>query len=207
MYLPTIGPLFGGPTSQQEAELAAVVLAWVRANLDEVIDVQADAARLGLAGHSRGGKVVWQVLSADPSGVMAVAGIEPTDGMGILFGMEPRAITGPFDFPFPSFVLGAGRGRFCSPDGDNHVQYFQASAPPAWHVVAPNMGHTDMLDEGEADIASAVCPAGEDRPGARMLTAGLLTAFFRATLQGDESAFAVLTDTARAPIEIVVDLK
>ncbi len=64
-----------------------------------------------------------------------------------------------------------------------------------------------MLDEGETDLAAAVCPAGDNRPGARTLPAGLLTAFFRATLQGDESAFAILTDTARAPIEIAVESK
>jgi len=64
-----------------------------------------------------------------------------------------------------------------------------------------------MLDEATGLAASSLCPGGSDRAGMRRLTAGLLVAFFRASLQGDATAYAYLTDTAGAPLPIEVEAK
>jgi len=44
-------------------------------------------------------------------------------------------------------------------------------------------------------------------PAVRRVTAGLLVAFFRASLQNDPAAYAYLEDTARAPLAMEVESK
>lgn len=207
MYEPGPGVAFGDPTAEQEAELANQVRVWSVQHLDAVSGVDADTGRMGFAGHSRGGKVAWLLLKADPSRGMAVAGIDPVDGTGGPLGGQSRVLTGPLSFPFPSLVIGTGRGGACAPAGDNHVQFYAASASPAWHVIASDYGHGDMLDEDAASAAGLVCDSNPDREPMRRLTAGMLTAFFRGALQGDAGAYAFLNDTAAAPVAIMVESK
>ncbi len=206
MYEPGLCALLGNPTAAEEAADAAAVLEWVHVSLADVVGVQVRTDLLGLVGHSRGGKVAWLLLSGDPGRAKAIAGIDPVDGTGGPTSYQPRVVQGPFSYAAPSLVIGSGLGGSCAPEGDNHVQFYGAVPSPAWHVVAVNQGHGDMLDEGCAAAASLVCASGADRAGMRRLTAGLLTAFFRAALQGDASAYAWLTDTA-APIPVSVESK
>ena len=145
----------------------------------------------------------------------AIAGVDPVDSQNRLSG-EFRVVDGPFDFPIPSLVLGTGLGPIpkipiimpaCAPDGDNHEQFYEASASPAYHVVATEQGHLDMLndDHSGCGIACSVCTEGEDDEAMRLLAAGLLAAFFRASLQGDETAFDYLTDPADAPTPVTME--
>ncbi len=193
MYEPGIGPLTGNPTAATEAELAGKVIDWLPGNLNEVTGVQARTDHLGIAGHSRGGKVAWLVVSKDASRFDAIAGVDPVDGAGGPLGGQTRVVQGPFAFATPSLVIGAELSGNCAPTGDNHVQFYGACQSPAWHVIALGQGHGDMLDEPEAAASALLCPSGSDRPGTRRLTAGLLAAFFRATLQGDASGYGQLS--------------
>jgi chlorophyllase len=207
----------GKPSTPEEAALAVQVLEWIRVNVSAFAGVTARTDLLGYAGHSRGGKVSWLLLKQDSSRARAVAGVDPVDGTGGPMGGEERIIQGPFDFPFPSLVLGTGLGPVssgplqpaCAPEGDNHVQFYDASASPAWHVVATEQGHLDMLDAATpgCGMECSACPAGPDRAGMRLLTGGLLAAFFRGSLQGDGSAYVWLLDTAAAPIPALMESK
>jgi len=207
MYEPGLGALFGHPTAAEEAVLAAEVLDWLPGHLSAFTGVEARTDLLGLAGHSRGGKVAWLVLAADPARAQAIAGIDPVDGTGGPLGNQQRVVQGPFPFSLPSLVFGTGLGGTCAPAGDNHVQFYAASPSPAWHIVAPDAGHGDMLDEDQAVLAANVCDSGPDRAGVRRLTAGLLVAFFRGVLQGDPTAYDQLTDTSSPPVAIEVETK
>lgn len=207
MYEPGLGALFGQPTAAEEAVTAAELLDWLPAGLPSILGYAPAGNRLGLAGHSRGGKVAWLVLESNPARAQAVAGIDPVDGRGGPLGNQARVAQGAFAFAGPTLVIGTGLGGDCAPAGDNHEQFYAASRAPAWHIIVPDQGHADMLDEPTAVAAAGVCPSGPDRPGMRRLTAGLLVAFFRGSLQGDAAAYAVLTDTAGAPLPIVVETK
>lgn len=207
MYEPGLAALLGHPTAAEEALGVAHVLEWLPAGLGTALGYEPETARLGLAGHSRGGKVAWLTLAADPLRAQAIAGIDPVDGTGGPFGNQARAVAGPFTFSLPTLVIGTGLGGDCAPAGDNHEQFYAASRTPAWHVVVPCAGHADMLDEATAVLAGALCPGGSDRAGMRRLTAGLLVAFFRASLQGNAAAYAYLTDTAAAPVVVEVEAK
>jgi len=189
MYEPGISPLTGNPTAAAEAELAGKVIEWLPGHLNEITAVNARTDRMGIAGHSRGGKVAWGAASKDASRFDAIAGVDPVDGAGGPLGGQTRVVQGPFPFALPSLVIGAELSGNCAPAGDNHVQFYEACQSPAWHVIALGQGHGDMLDEPEAAASALLCPSGSDRPGMRRLTAGLLTAFFRAALQGDANGY------------------
>jgi chlorophyllase len=207
MYEPGLGPLFGNPTAAEEADRAAQVLDWVSVHLAENAGVGVRPDLLGLAGHSRGGKVAWLVLSVDPTRAKAVAGVDPVDGTGGPVGNQARVVQGTFPFSIPALVIGTGLGGACAPEGDNHVQFYGACRSPAWHVVAFDYGHGDVLDDEWAAASAMVCASGSDLANMRRLTAGLLVAFFRGSLQGDEQAYHFLTDTGAAPSRIGVEAK
>jgi len=226
MYEPGLSVLFGNPTAQEEAVKAAELLRWLPAGLPAVLGYSPQTARLGLAGHSRGAKVAWLVLtraaaaaqdttdsaSEEPPVAVdlpcrAVAGVDPVDGRGGPRGNQARVVQGTFPFELPTLVIGCGLAGACAPAGDNHEQFYAASRPPAWHVVIADAGHADMLDDGPALAASLVCPSGPNRAAARQAMAGLLVTFFRASLQDQPSAYAALTDPAGAPLSFVAEVK
>jgi chlorophyllase len=204
----------GKPTAAEEAVTAAAVHSWVTTQLATQLGTTVPfAQRLGYAGHSRGGKVSWLVLDANPALAQAVAGVDPVDGTGGPMGGEARVIDGPFGFPFPSYVLGTGLGsqssgfnQPCAPTGDNHVEFYGASAAPAWHVVATEYGHNDLLDEdASCGMTCTVCAGGPTPALFLQLVSGHLTAFFRGALQQDAGAFATLSNTGAAPVTVTVE--
>ena len=207
MYEPGLAVLLGNPTAAEEAVWAADVVDWVRTGLAAVVGGSVRTDLLGLAGHSRGGKVVWLEMLAAPARATAFAGVDPVDDTGGPLGNQPHAIQGPLPFSLPALIIGTGMGGSCAPEGENHVKYYDACQSPAWHVVAPDYGHGDMLDEDYAAAAALICPSGSNRSAMRQLTGGLLVAFFRASLQGDEQAYNYLTDAAAAPVRVEIESK
>lgn len=208
MYEPGLGPLAGQPSTRQEADRAGQVLDWLPTGLTSFVGVSARTDLLGLAGHSRGSRVALLAMLSDPSRAKAVVLMDPADGDPSPFGDPTRIIRGPLDLNLPSLIIGAGVSGNCAPPGANHEQFYDASASPAWHVVASDYGHVDMLDEDAAEANTVFCGSGlADREPMRRLVAGLLTAFFRGALQDDPNAFSVLTATDAAPARITTESK
>ncbi len=200
--------LIGLPKTAEEAASAAEFYAWLPEHLESFAGVDVDFEKVGLAGHSRGGKVIWLALDADRSLASAVAGVDPVDGTGGPFGGEARVIDGPFDFPFPTLVLGSGLGGSCAPEGDNHVQFYEASAAPAWHVVVSDYGHNDFLNDSTPGcLGCGICTNGPNRASMRRVTAGMLVAFFKHTLT-DEPDWDILLQTSQAaPVNVTIEWK
>jgi chlorophyllase len=184
--------------------------------LADVVGVAARIDALGVAGHSRGAKVAWWLLKRGHAPVAAVAGVDPVDGAVKLAG-DPRVLDGSFAAEVPALVIGTElgpvvRGPFtppAAPTGRNHLQFYAACAGPAWHVVLRGHGHLDMLDDARPGtfVRRGQCLGGPDREGVRRTTAGLLAAFFRATLQGDAAAVAYLETPAAAPSPVQLAAK
>lgn len=206
MYDPGIGPLFGMPTAAIETQRAAAVIDWIPSRLESLPGIEMNNARVGLAGHSRGGKVAFGVADSGVRRVAALVGIDPVDGTGGPAGDQPRVVDGPFDFDIPTLFIAAGIGGQCAPAGDNFVQFFDASPSPSILVIANDYGHGDMLDEETAALAAAVCPSNADRDPMRRLTAGWMVAFFRAHLQNDPDAIDAIRE-AEPPAMISVEEK
>ncbi|MCB9853466.1 MAG: dienelactone hydrolase family protein [Phycisphaerales bacterium] len=206
MYDAGIGPLIGMPTAAIETERAAVVLSWIPTRFDRLPGIELNNARVGLAGHSRGGKVAFGVAKAGATRVAALVGIDPVDGTGGPGGNQPRVVDGQFDFDIPTLILGAGLGGPCAPEGDNYQTFYDACPSPSTLVIATDYGHGDMLDAETAALAAGVCASNSDREPMRRLTAGLLVAFFRAQLQGEPQAWDEL-DAVLLPTSVTLERK
>ncbi|MFT6629327.1 MAG: chlorophyllase [Flavobacteriales bacterium] len=213
MYASSLIPI-GQPSTLEEVALADTFYRWLDDNLVAIAGPSVEETVVGLAGHSRGGKVIWGLLQGYENTISAVAGVDPVDGTGGPLGGEDRVISGALDLGIPSLVIGTGLGSegsftspACAPDGDNHVQFYEASGSPAWHVVATDYGHNDMLDDDPDGcfVTCTACAAGDARAPMRATTAGALVAFFRGALQGVPEAYNVLNSASGMPVGVVLE--
>jgi chlorophyllase len=200
MYEPDAVPL-GKPTTQVEARDAAEVIAWAAKYAPTVAGSAADPRGIGLAGHSRGGKVAWLVAAAGGSPVRALAGVDPVDGTGgPLFSAQPEALPAAATGLPPSSIIGMERGGACAPEGDNYRHFFERTTPPTRLALVLGHGHTDMLDPSWS--GGGICFEGPARAQVRTLTGALLAAFFRQQLQGDETVAPFLESGTLEPLEV-----
>lgn len=205
MYTPAF---FGNPTAAEEAADAQTLYGWVQTSLAGQIAVDVAPTALGLAGHSRGAKVLWLALEAGFGGAVAAAGLDPVDGTGGPFGGEARVLAGGLTANLPSLIVGTELGadlvlgQACAPSGDNHQAWYTAAPAPSYWVFAEGYGHLDMLDAQTpgCGITCTACVDGPTDGALRTFSAGQLVAFFRWQLQGDPSAETFLTDTSAAPL-------
>lgn len=207
MYPPGLRALSGDPSAQEEAELALEHIEWLRGTLPTLAP-QADATSpVGIAGHSRGGKVAWLLVTDHPNEFAGVAGVDPVDGRGGPRGNQPRVLDREFDYAFPSLVLGAGLSGSCAPEGENHVSFFDAVPSPAWHFLAEGYGHGDMLDPLFARLASNVCRSGRNPADMRRFTAGSLVAFFEFALRGDDAMLADIVASPPCFVDLTIEVR
>ncbi len=208
------------PSVETEWRDGEVFIGWLKANVNALLArelvpplaVSARTADTGLFGHSRGGQIAWRLLFnvEGPKLGRAIAGVDPVDGDAPPFppGEQGNMVTdeeGAFNFNFPSLVIGMGMGSEgapgfeCAPENRNYTFFYDASRAPKFEVVAVNYGHSDMLNNDEAEV---VCLGATDgsKDLLRRFIAGQLAAYFTMVLKGfDETEF--LTDLRNAPID------
>ncbi|XP_010034586.2 chlorophyllase-2 [Eucalyptus grandis] len=219
-----------GCDSTDDINAAAETTNWLSQGLAAALppQVSANLAKLVLAGHSRGGKDAfalalgksWTPLTLSFS---ALLGIDPVDGLALCcckFQTKPPVLTeGPqsFDLNMPVMVVGSGLGEdkkykffpACAPKGLNHVKFYEKCRSPAWHFVAKDYGHMDMVDDVTNGIGVALtctCESGSSREPMRRFVGGAAVAFLRAYLGGDDRDLMALQDTPDiAPVQITVE--
>lgn len=192
----------GKPTAAEEAAAAREELTWAITHAADLGNVTLQDGAVAMVGHSRGGKVSWLVVKDGDARVKALVGIDPVDGQGGPFGGEARAVDDDLTYDLPTLVIGTGLGTesinafsgACAPEGDNHEQFYGAAPAPAWHIVATEFGHLDMLndDTSTCGFACNVCVDGPSREPMRTTTAGLTVAFLQFSLQNQESAADII---------------
>ena len=209
---------FGKPSTEEEIALAKQTWAFIRENLAGVLPsgVEAATEHFGVVGHSRGAKVAWGVLSGDATQATALVGIDPVDNPGGFAAQDP-VITGPTPFAIPTLVIGTGLGPnsidgfspACAPEGENHTKFYDAAQTPAYHLVATEHGHLDMLDDSLSGcgLECSSCPGGGSKQVMRSATAGWIVALMRGALQGDEGAFALISPPDAAPTTVTAESK
>lgn len=200
MY-PADGVPLGKQSAQEEAKAAKQVAEWAQASAATIMGSAADPRPLGVAGHSRGGKVTWLLTVQEKLATRGIAGVDPVDGKGgPLLSAQPEALPGQVDGAPPSLVVGMELGGSCAPAGDNFQHFFERTTPPVTLLVVKNQGHADMLD---ADVDSAgLCASGPNRSETRRVTGGALAAFFRWRLQDDDVARSFLQSDILTPLEV-----
>lgn len=199
VLVPTVGDsLMDSASHRALAELQVAVNDWIEGATDapgSPIFGLADVTRLGVGGHSRGGKQSIHAATLD-SRIAATFNVDPVDSAPP-FGGDPA------DFPsvtpelmgglaIPSGYVGAGRGAestmgpSCAPAEDNYHAYFEASGSPSFEWVLAGAGHNDFVETCDF-LCEFACPVGDDREAAQSFAQTAMVAFYKVFLAEDES--------------------
>jgi predicted dienelactone hydrolase len=185
------------------SEFLDVRAADIRFALDQVlampIAAQIDASRVGVFGHSFGGVTAGLVAQTDPRIRAALSIAAPMDNP-LVPGVDIAQLHVPLAF------IVAKEDNSITELGNKLIRdnNYAAATVPVWKLEVADAGHWSFSDvDGAADIFMAGCGQGTrqtdgtaftylDPPTGRALAAGFVTAFFEATLDGQDGARAYL---------------
>lgn len=156
-----------------------------------------DKNKLGMAGHSLGGKISLLVAAQDAR-VKAVLGIDPVDANTPSAIPELSKIKLPTGVPL--VVLGEtiskSGGMPCTPTSGNFEAIYAKANAPAVSITFKDAAHNDFVDNFMSCLFCGVCPGGtapKDRTN--RLAVKYTAAYFLWTLAGDPRAATYLTGT------------
>lgn len=211
------GGLFGlgAPSHVELKEYLSAVLDWIAADTalgaDGALLGLADSSRIGLAGHSMGGKISL-LLATEDDRPLAVFGIDPVDAAG-----SPLPVSED-DFPsvapelmgqlaVPLALLGETTNgtcegfmcQACAPEDNNFHQYYLHAVSPALEIEVLGASHMSFLDDPDCGMVCSACPVGSDDPATtRLLTRQSMTAFFLVFLSKESGYMHWLTGAGMA---------
>ncbi|MDP3238023.1 MAG: hypothetical protein Q8N26_34850 [Myxococcales bacterium] len=200
MY-PADGVPLGKEGAPDEARAARRVAEWAHQAAATIMGSAADPRPIGVAGHSRGGKVTWWLTAQEQYPTRGIVGVDPVDGKGgPLLGAQPEALPSNLETAPPSLIIGMELGGSCAPAGDNFQHFFDRTTAPTTLLVVKGQGHGDMLD---ADTnTGGLCVEGPNRAETRRVTGGAMAAFFRWKLQDDDVARGSLQSDLLTTLEV-----
>ncbi|XP_010495652.1 PREDICTED: chlorophyllase-2, chloroplastic-like [Camelina sativa] len=217
-----------GPDITDEIKSTAEIIHWLSVgSLNHFLPAQVipNLSKFALSGHSRGGKTAFAVAlkkfgySSDLK-ISTLIGIDPVDGTGKgqqtpppVLAYEPNSLD--LD-KMPVLVIGSGlvetawNSLFppCAHPGVNHEEFFRECQSPAWHFVAEDYGHLDMLDDNTKGIRGMIfyclCKNGEKRRPMRRFVGGILVSFLKAYLEGDDFELVKIKDGCHKGLPIKI---
>lgn len=193
------GGIFSPVPHRIMAEYLRGVLDWAIGDgnaSDGPLAGKVDPGRVGLAGHSMGGKLSF-LLAASDERVDAVFGVDPVDAG------PPIDDYAPADWPsvtpelmpqinIPIVALGQTLdgdqvdALSCAPAGNRFSDYYDAAVGPAVMIEMIGADHVSFLDACD-EFCSLFCRPGADDPAVTLaLTRKYLVAFFLDQLAGDD---------------------
>jgi pimeloyl-ACP methyl ester carboxylesterase len=168
-----------------------------------------DADRIGVTGHSLGGKIATMTAAADPR-VDALFGIDPVDGGGPTGVSDtrpdivPSQVTGlTVPVGFVGETADSAPGTFsCAPGDQNYARFYEAATTATWAAewTVEGANHVSFLDSGGGSFCQ---PATAPRNVVLATTRTLATAFFGLHLRGDATLAPWLTGP-RLPAGVVL---
>lgn len=188
------GGFGGGSTNLEEQNTTIAALDWAIGSAPFASSV--DSSKIGVAGHSRGGKVATQVAAAE-SRIGATLLLDPVNGCGPTAGysadcpdVTSAAIAGSITAPIG--VMGEtnnASGGFmpCAPADQNYQTIYAALGSPSWKAEWTFTGadHMDFTDDG-GGFAGSFCSDGPgDDDQIRRDWRAMMVAFFRQHLKGE----------------------
>jgi chlorophyllase len=210
-----------GTDATVDINSAAETTNWLPQGLHYLLPplVQPNMRKLGLAGHSRGGKAAFALAlkrAATSLKFCALIGVDPVDGLPNGNPIPPPVtnLPHPFHLDMPVMVIGTElgeMGKHCccctlpaaAPKGINHEDFFRKCEKPACHLVAKDYGHCDMLDDKICciyELLMCLCfNSGNSRKPMRRFVGGAIVAFMKAYLLGDKSDYMAIIDETLTP--------
>lgn len=169
------------------------ILDWMEdnaGNAQGILQGQLDMSRIGIGGHSMGGKLSMLVASEDDR-PKASFNIDPVDA-------GPPIGNNPVDYPsvtpelmpqidIPLGLLGETTNSTglqpCAPAEDNFQQYYIHATSPAIQIETLGANHMSYLDNPDCGLPCSACPAGTANDDTvRKLTQRYMTAFYEVFL-------------------------
>ncbi|KAF9673759.1 hypothetical protein SADUNF_Sadunf10G0057400 [Salix dunnii] len=214
--------LVAGQDSSDEIKSVTATTNWLSEGLHHLLPphVKPNLSKLGLAGHSRGGKTAFASAlekAATTLKFSALIGVDPVDGMDKGKQTTPPVLTyvpRSFDLDMAVMVIGSGLGELkknplfppCAPEGVNHKDFFKECKGPASYFVVKDYGHLDMLDDDTEGIRGkttyCLCKNGKSREPMRRFIGGAVVAFMKAYLGGDSSDLMAVMRGQTGPVEL-----
>jgi predicted dienelactone hydrolase len=188
---------FGGglfPMHTQLATQTKTVIDWALGG-GGGLQSKLDAQKIGLAGHSLGGKISMLTTSMEPR-VKVVVGWDPVDAGNPSVTPEKMST-----IKVPVVLVGettdtAGDFMPCAPADNNFQQYYNSLGSPAVSLTLVKADHMDFLDNANCGFACDACkPGTADPTWVRNFTLRTTTAAFRRYLGGESAMDAYLTGT------------
>ena len=186
--------VFGGKTHVDVYNYTTTVVDWIEkegANPLSKFSGKLDTSKIGVAGHSLGGKIALYFAINDKR-ASAVFAIDPVDAT------PPFTQPSPSDYPSAAPELmgqltvpvvlvgettngqGGGFSPACAPLEDNFQQYYAAATSPALEIEFVGASHFSFLDNPNCAFICGTCPKGSDNPNiTRAMTQKYMIAFFK----------------------------
>ncbi|PHU14246.1 hypothetical protein BC332_15451 [Capsicum chinense] len=190
-----------GADATEEIKSTAEITNWLTNGLQHYLppEVEPNLKKLGLAGHTRGGKVAFALalgrlasISTDLKFSALIAVADP----GIFFGGPPLLIgVDPVD--------GMDKGKQTPPSVLTYILHsFNSLDMPVM-----DYGHNDMLDDETKGIRGkatyCLCTKEKSRVPMRKFVGGVLVAFLKAYLEGNSSNLVAIRDgNVTLPVEL-----
>ncbi|CAL4941913.1 unnamed protein product [Urochloa decumbens] len=218
-----------GPDTTEEISAAAAVISWLTGgglSTSLPSGVRAEATKLSISGHSRGGKVAFALALGHAKlavPLAALVAVDPVDGMGVGRQTPPPILTGKnhsLRVAAPAMVIGTGLGELprgpllppCAPRGVSHAEFYgelNRGGAAACHMVARDYGHTDMMDDdtpgARGMLTRAICRSGGAREPMRRFVGGATVAFLKKWVGGDGEALdGIRARPEQAPVALSV---
>ncbi|KAI0516342.1 hypothetical protein KFK09_009014 [Dendrobium nobile] len=215
-----------GSDATKDISDAAEVTDWLVKGLVKILpnNVQPNLRKLGIAGHSRGGKVAFALALGYAKTSLtfsALLAVDPVDGTSKGNQTNPPILTyipSSFELKMAALVIGSGLGELnrncllppCAPEGVSHQEFYDECRAPACHLVAKDYGHMDTLDDDTKGIVGkasyCLCAKGKTREPMRNFVGGVMVAFMRAYLNGDMEDLLTLKGDPNHAIPIGVSI-
>jgi hypothetical protein len=143
------------------ADIAYVVATWLPAaqvDASSMLAGHIDVSRVGLAGHSRGGKSSLIAVETGAAGkVRAWFGLDPVDAAFLNGGVQARdQLAG---IAIPTVFLGTSVIGVCNAVADSYQVLYPLAPSPSVELTAVNAGHTELEDQTSC-VACDICTAG-----------------------------------------------
>ena len=158
-----------------------------------------DPTRVGVMGHSLGGKVSFLAAARD-SRIGAVLGVDPVDAAPFCNSTRCPDASSTLPFVIPVGLLGetldaAGGLQPCAPAADNFRTFYDASATPTVEVEVLGASHVSFVDDpSTCGLACSACNAPTlDHAEVLRVSRAVTAAFFLRHLAGDLAYDAYLT--------------
>jgi len=194
------------PSSGVADDISYLVNTWLgQSNSAGQLAGRIDVAKIGLAGHSRGGQAALLAATGGAKGkVKAFFGIDPVDSKPMFsVGNPVLARTDLPSIAIPTVFLGeltdkGGSGTPCAPEADNYAVLYGVAPSPSLAITAINADHTDFQDQ-QSCFQCNQCTQGTANPADVLAySVRYLTAFFARELLADPSVGPTLAGAGSA---------